>query len=225
MKSCLVECLDIDHKLHPQTRRASKLDHVSIAAVKGLDGTQKAHAAFILELCALSNLSAVYMLSRIRFTGEPDKSQISLDSDDKIKALGHFGDSCLAAFRTDDQTRLVGFLAKYWRCYGGSWVIAVECQDEDAFLTLCRDADARRITPSEARDRIVLISRTASVSFDDSILDLVTKACNADALRTWVQRTAIRNKVDVNLCPLRYANTQAGSPTPLAAAVRTAEDD
>lgn len=203
MKSCQVECLDVDHTLYPQTRRASKLDHVSIVAVNGLDGTQRAHAAFILELCALSNPSTVYLLSRVRFAGEPDKRQIRLGCGDLIKDLRNSSDSEFVSFRADDQSSLVNFLVKYWRCYGGSWIIAADCHDEDAFLAFCRDAEDRQITVSEARDRLVLSSRTAAVSFDDCILDLITQVCHADELRGLVLRVATNHKVDVTMCPSR----------------------
>ena len=198
-----ISCFDVNHLTHPMTRRASKLDHVSITSIGKLDGTKRTHAAFLVDVCSFENPASGFCFSRINYYGK-DKTEryIKASIGHSIRALEPLkrrtGQST-ECFVAETKDVLVGIIQRFWKCFGGSWIFATECHDTDIFVETCFDVENNIIKASEARDILVGISKIAAVSFDDEILDVVTRFYKAAEMRELLARLALNHSIPIRM--------------------------
>ncbi len=182
-----VSCFDVDYAANPKMKNACPLDHVSVTCVGQLQVLKGNQAAFLLSLCSFGQPLETLALARINYSG-PDKGRedfrariktcagpIELDRDSN----GHQID----AFLTEDRACATTLLSEYWRCFGGNWIIAVNCSAWDVFRKNCSLAESGVFRASEVRDRLVAVSDIAAVTFDDDIADIITVRYNAETMR------------------------------------------
>ena len=62
--SIKVMSFDVDFLKYPQSKRASKIDQVSIACLGGLNCINISHSAFLINVCSLGQKEPIYSISR-----------------------------------------------------------------------------------------------------------------------------------------------------------------
>ena len=194
-------CFDVDHTSHPETKRASSLDHVCIASIGKVDNTR---APFLADICSFDNPHTQFLVARIQYGGRDDPALSIIDSfmnhahrleiaDTKPKKV-----FCL---EIDNTQTVADILLQTWKCYGGSWIICADCSDKENFLATCRKTGDRKLQVSEARDILVSCSRLAAATFDDDILDLITRHYTATQMRELILNLATTHGCTVQMLP------------------------
>jgi hypothetical protein len=199
-----ISCFDVDHKLKPKTKKATNLDHVSVTCIGRLNGSQQKNASFLVDLCSYNNPEAQFLLARIAYEVK-DIPKATLEG--ALRGRVHifeindrkaYNAVCL---ETTNRQTTIDIFQKYWKCYGGSWLIAVDCQDQDRFVTTCLQAEKKIISISEAHEQLALYSRLAAVTFDDDILDIITQTYNANQMRQLIAELASLHECSVKMLP------------------------
>lgn len=188
-------CFDVDHVSHPETKRASKLDHVCIASIGNV---KSLHATFLADICSFNNPQTQFLVARIQYGGRDDPaSGIIQTLKENVRRLGidEAKVKRTLCLEIANKLALAEMLSKTWNCYGGSWVIAADCSNKLTFLDACHKAGDRKLPIPEVRDILVSCSRLAAASFDDSIFDLVTQQYTATQMREFILKL-----VDVHHC-------------------------
>lgn len=184
--SLLVSCFDVDFATKPELEKACPLNHVTVTCIGRLHLLEGNQAAFLLSLCSFEQDSDEYALARINYSGS---SQGRADFQARIKkssctVLGSESNGYkLEAFLTEDRACAMNLLSDYWRSFGGSWIITVNCSAIDVFVSNCALAETGVMRPTEVRDKLVEFSDVAIVTFDDDIADILTVRYSAKAMK------------------------------------------
>ena len=204
MCSLKVSCFDVDYAANPKSKNACPLDHVSVTCVGQLQVLKRCQAAFLLSLCSFGQPLETLTLARINYSG-PDKGRDDFRARIKTCAgaieLNRDSNGCqIDAFLTEDRACATALLSEYWRSYGGNWIIAVNCSVLDVFRKNCSLAESGILRASEVRDRLVAVSDTAAVTFDDDIADIITVRYNAETMRKKLISLAEQFELSIEYC-------------------------